>query len=126
MFIGLLNCYSLRTDSIHRTDNWKTRQQQGGDNVSNALEGTVQTEIIKPDPGNIWDILQFLVDNRPNIENKLMNRLSSVKGMKWFRTLIVKFVKHNQNNETANAEPTFRSLNFKCSNVSQIKVHPSI
>ena len=117
--------YSLRTDicdrCIHRRDNWKSRQQQGGGNVSNALEGTVQTEIIEPDPGNIWDILQFFVDNRLNIENKLINRLSSVKGMKWFMTLIVKFVKYNQNNETVNAEPTFRSLNFTCSNVSQIK-----
>ena len=58
--------YSLRTDicdrCIHRRDNWKTRQQQGGGNVSNALEGTVQTEIIEQNPGTSG-ITAFFVDN---------------------------------------------------------------
>ena len=116
--------FSKRTDvcdrCITRRENWITRQQHGGGHV-NALEGTAQTEIIEPNPGNLWDILQFFVDNRIVIENSLIDRLASFKGMKWFMTLHVKFVKYNQSNEAVYAEPTFRSINFTCTNASQIK-----
>ena len=61
------------------------------------------------------------MDNKEQIETILSDRLIHVKGMKWFMTLFVKFVKYNQNNEAVYAEPTFRSLSLACTNVSQIK-----
>ena len=61
------------------------------------------------------------MENREQIETILTDRLSNVKGRKWFMTLFVNFVKYNQNNEAVYAEPTFRSLSLACTNVSQIK-----
>ena len=116
--------YSDRTDvcdrCLKRRENWENRQQQGGGQV-NALEGTAQTEILEPNAGNLWDILQFFVDNKERIQTILSDRFLNVKGMKWFMTLFVKFVKYNQNNEAVYAEPTFRSVSFACTNESQIQ-----
>ena len=116
--------YSVRTDvcdrCITRRQNVLSRQQHGGVKV-NALEETAQTETLQPNTGNLWDILQYFVDNNEQIETILTERLLHVKGMKWFMTLFVKFVKYNQNNEAIYAEPTFKSLSLDCTNVSQIK-----
>ena len=53
----------------------------------------------------------------------LNDRFLNAKGMKWFMTLFVKFVKYmyNQNNEAIYAEPTFWSVSFACTNASQIQ-----
>ena len=116
--------YSERTDicdrCVKRRQNWTNRQQQGGGRI-NALEGTAQSEVIEPNAGNLWDILQFFVDNKVLIQAILTDRLTNVKGVKWFMTLYVKFVKYNQNNEAVYAEPTFRSVSFACTNASQIQ-----
>ena len=116
--------YSERTDicdrCVRRRQNWTNRQQQGGGRI-NALEGTAQSEVIEPNAGNLWDILQFFVDNKVLIQAILTDRLTNVKGVKWFMTLFVKFVKYNQNNEAVYAEPTFRSVSFACTNASQIQ-----
>ena len=115
--------YSIRADvcdrCITRRQNWTTRQQEGSGKV-HALEETEQNESLEPNTGNLWDIF-FFVDNKEKIETILTNRLLNIKGMKWFMTLYVKFVKYNQNNEAIYAEPTFRSLSLACTNVSQRK-----
>lgn len=117
--------YSMKTDvcdrCVTRRQKFSNRQQQQGGGKVNALEETARSETLQPNPGNLWDILQFFVDNQQQIEKILSDRLLHVKGMKWFMTLFVKFVKYNQNNEAVYAEPTFRSLSLACTNVSQIK-----
>ena len=57
------------------------RQQHGAGKV-NALDNTSQTETLEPNTGNLWDILQFIVDNRAQIETILTDRLLNIKGMK--------------------------------------------
>ncbi|XP_069109117.1 uncharacterized protein [Argopecten irradians] len=104
---------------VKRRDSWKTRNQQ--DAGISALDGTAQTETLEPNPGNLWDVLQFFSDNQILIKDILEERLQNVKGMKWFITLFIKFVKYDQNNEAIHAEPTFRSVNLTCTNVSQLK-----
>ncbi|XP_021341715.1 uncharacterized protein LOC110442433 [Mizuhopecten yessoensis] len=115
--------YGRRTDvcdrCLTRREAWTTRQQRGGG--IEALEGTAQSETLDPNPGNLWDILQFFSDNHTVIKDILEERLQKVKGMKWFLTLFVKFVKYDQNNEAIYAEPTFRSINSTSTNVSQLK-----
>ena len=116
--------FSKKTETCdsctNRRERFIARQQQGGGRVR-ALEGTAETETMEPSPGNLWDVLQFFVDNKPSIENTLIDRLSSVKGLKWFMTLFVRFLKYNQNDEAVYAEPSFRSVSFTCTNFSQIK-----
>lgn len=116
--------FSKKTETCdsctNRRERFIARQQQGGGRVR-ALEGTAETETMEPNPGNLWDVLQFFVDNKPSIENTLIDRLSSVKGLKWFMTLFVRFLKYNQNDEAVYAEPSFRSVSFTCMNFSQIK-----
>ncbi|XP_033757205.1 uncharacterized protein LOC117339622 [Pecten maximus] len=114
--------YGKRTDvcdgCLTRRDTWNTRQQRGGG--IEALEGTARLETLDPNPGNLWDILQFFNDNQTQIKDILEERLKDIKGMKWFLTLFVKFVKYDQNNEPIYAEPTFRSINLTCTNVSKL------
>lgn len=38
----------------------KRNNQIGGANSKEALQGSVSTEELLPNPGNLWDILQFL------------------------------------------------------------------
>ena len=83
--------YTERTDvcdrCVKRRQNWETRQQQGGGQI-NALDGTAQTEVVEPNVGNLWDILQFLVYNKNRIETILRDRFLNVKGMKWFKMFV--------------------------------------
>ncbi len=94
------------------------QKQQHGEGV-HALEGTAR--VVTLDSGNQWDVLQFFKDNESSITDILVDRMNHVKGMKWFITLFVKFVKYDQNNEAIYAQPVFRSINFTCTNVSQIE-----
>jgi hypothetical protein len=103
--------YSKRTDVCDRCIDRHRRWQTGGGNKT-ALEGAVETRVLDPNPGNLWDILQFFRDNSDQIRYFLQTTLWSKKGIKWFLTLYVKFVKYNQNNEAVYAEPTFRSINL--------------
>ncbi|KAK3104922.1 hypothetical protein FSP39_013260 [Pinctada imbricata] len=49
--------------------------------------------------------------------------LQKTRGIKWYLTLYVKFVKYNQNNEAVYAELVFRSINFALTNASEIQQH---
>ena len=113
--------YSKRTDvcdrCLDRRERWKT--QTGGS--KSALDGSVNTTVLDPNPGNLWDVLQFFIDNNDTLISLLHDTLSSNKGIKWFLTLYVKFVKYNQNNEAVYAEPTFRSVNLQLTNGAEIK-----
>ena len=113
--------YSKRTDvcdrCLDRRERWKT--QTGGS--KSALDGSVNTTVLDPNPGNLWDVLQFFIDNNDALISLLHDTLSSNKGIKWFLTLYVKFVKYNQNNEAVYAEPTFRSINLQLTNGAEIK-----
>ena len=85
------------------------------------MDGSVNTTVLDPNPGNLWDVLQFFIDNNDALISLLHDTLSSNKGIKWFLTLYVKFVKYNQNNEAVYAEPTFRSINLTLTNGAEIK-----
>ena len=56
--------YSQRTDvcdtCLNRRERWNA--QRGGGSQS-ALKGAVETKVLEPTPGNLWDILQFCKDN---------------------------------------------------------------
>lgn len=101
-----------------RREAWANRQQRGGG--IEALDGTAQRETIYPNPGTLWDVLQFFSDNQQSIKDILEERLKTVKGMKWFITLFIKFVKYDTNNEAIYADPTFRSINLTCTNITQL------
>ena len=106
--------FSKRTDVCDRCttrrENWITRQQQGGGHVS-AWRGQPKLQSLN----------QVQAIYGTVIKNSLIDRLAGFKGIKWFMTLHVKFVKYNQNNEAVYAEPTFRSINFTCTNASQLQ-----
>lgn len=113
--------YSKRIDVCDTCINRRERQrrannQTGGNSVSAALDGAAETTSIDPQPGNTLDVLQFFTDNQTNIVHILEQRLETMKGIKWFMTLFVRFIKYNQNNETVQVEPIFRSLSFTCTN----------
>lgn len=78
-------------------------------------------EQLEASPDNAWDLLKFFKDIGGNIHQILETRLQSIKCIKWFITLFVRFVKYNQNNEAVYAEPVFRSSSFACTNDSQIE-----
>ncbi|KAK3083783.1 hypothetical protein FSP39_003181 [Pinctada imbricata] len=113
--------YSKRTDvcdrCVDRRERWKS--QTGGGKT--ALEGSVVTTELSPNPGNLWDILQFFIDNNDTLMSHLHDVLLSKRGIKWFMTLYVKFVKYNQSNEAVYAEPIFRSINQTLTKGAEIK-----
>ena len=114
--------YSQRTDvcdaCINRRERWIS-QSGGGSNK--ALNGAAETKVLDPNPGNLWDILQFFKDNSNPIQYFLHTTLWAKKGIKWFLTLFVRFVKFNENDEAVYAEPIFRSINFTLTNGAEIK-----
>ena len=84
--------YTERTDvcdrCVKRRQKWETREQQGGGQI-NALDGTAQTEVLVPNAGNMWDILQFFVDNKQRIEAILNDRfLSTISNELWLFSTI--------------------------------------
>lgn len=97
--------YGSRTDVCDscatRRENSVTRQQTGSG--ASALNDTAQTKELDPNQGNLWDILLFFKDNEHFISEILEEKLGRVKGMKWFITHFVKFVKYDQNNEAVYA-----------------------
>jgi len=115
--------YSNRTDicdtCVSRRERNLNNQRGGG--LTSALGGAVETETIEPNVSNIWDILQFFNDNQQIINNIITDRLQASKGLKWFLTLFIRFVKYNERNEAVYAEPTFRSINMTCTNNAQIE-----
>jgi len=104
---------------IRRRENYI--QRGGGANTKEALDGSVQTTSLEPNPGNLWDLLQFFVDNQESISDILLKKLEQTTGIKWFITVFVKFVKYNENNEPMYAEPTFRSHTSTMTNGSELE-----
>jgi hypothetical protein len=58
--------YSKRTDVCDRCIDRHRRWQTGGGNKT-ALEGAVETRVLEPNQGNLWDVLQFFRDNSDQI-----------------------------------------------------------
>ena len=114
--------YSQRTDvcdaCINRRERWIS-QSGGGSNQ--AINGAAETNVLEPNPGNLWDILQFFKDNSNPIQYFLHTTLWAKRGIKWFLTLFVRFVKYNENDEAVYAEPIFRSIYFTLTNGAEIK-----
>lgn len=59
-------------DALQDTDGGR----HGGGNKT-ALEGAVETRVLEPNPGNLWDILQFFRDNSDQIRYSLQTTLWS-------------------------------------------------
>lgn len=77
-----------------------------------ALQGVVLTTTLAPNDSNNVDILQFLSDEQSNMASMLPDFLKEKKGMKWFHTLKITFIKYDENNESILAEPVLRSTIF--------------
>ncbi|XP_046547498.1 uncharacterized protein LOC124257474 [Haliotis rubra] len=107
--------YSERVDQcdscVRRRQRYEARQvNQTGGGQSSAL----------PNESNNVDILQFLADEQFNVETILHDFLHEKKGMKWFLTLKLKFIKYDENNESHLAEPVLRSKHFWMTNLAEI------
>jgi tRNA uridine 5-carbamoylmethylation protein Kti12 len=90
--------------------------QNGGNAAKMALDGTVQTRELEPNPGNLWDLVLFFVDTQDNIASILLDALEKYTGIKCFLILYVNFIKYNEQNETMYVEPTLRSQNMTLTN----------
>ncbi|XP_033760256.1 uncharacterized protein LOC117342275 isoform X2 [Pecten maximus] len=64
---------------LKRRETWKTRNQR--DVGISALEGSARTEVMEPSPGNVWNVLQFFMDNQMTITKILEERLQNSKGL---------------------------------------------
>lgn len=93
----------------------------GGNKPKQSLEGTVAIEKLLRNAGNLWNMLQFFIDNQVIIKNFITTRLETIKRPEWYITHFVKLVKYNVNKDVFYVDLIFRYVNFTCINMLQIK-----
>ena len=99
-------------DTSDQTVHEKPCSDDGKDpcELTSAMQDLLKTFKYKPRIGEKYDLRLFLQGKKNVLLNRLQRELASKKGIKWFVSVQVKFIKPKADGTDITSEPHFRSL----------------
>lgn len=109
----------LATQSSSTTNHSDTRKAS----ISNTLNRAAEVFILQPRGSKQFDLLTFLADTRPQIQNYLLSRVSSQQSVLWYFCLQNELGRFSATEDNIRSRPHFRSRTYVLLNQETFDEH---